>query len=62
MDCLFTLAQTQTHRDRLTMPKLVLCAAGDEFFLPDSPQFFIKDLLGDTHLNVRPLSLSLSLS
>lgn len=34
------------------MPKLVLTAAGDEFFLPDSPQFFIRGLPGETHLNV----------
>lgn len=41
-----------TYKDRLTMPKLVLCAAGDEFFLPDSPQFFLKQLPGETYLNV----------
>jgi len=43
-----------TYKDRLTMPKLVLCAAGDEFFLPDSPQFFIHELPGETYLNVIP--------
>ncbi len=43
---------THSHRDRLTVPKMVLSAAGDEFFLLDSPQFFINGLLGDTHLNV----------
>lgn len=36
------------------MPKLVLCATGDEFFLPDSPQFFIHGLPGETYLNVIP--------
>jgi PhoPQ-activated pathogenicity-related protein len=40
------------------MPKLILAASGDEFFLPDSPQFFINELPGETHLNVpRPLSV-----
>jgi len=43
-----------SYRDRLTMPKIVLCAAGDEFFLPDSAQFFIHDLPGETYLNIIP--------
>ncbi len=34
------------------MPKMILTASGDEFFLPDSPQFFINELPGETHLNV----------
>jgi PhoPQ-activated pathogenicity-related protein len=43
-----------TYRDRLTMPKMILTATGDEFFLPDSPQFFINELPGETHLNLIP--------
>jgi len=43
-----------TYRDRLTMPKFILTAAGDEFFLPDSPQFFMDGLPGDKYLNVIP--------
>jgi PhoPQ-activated pathogenicity-related protein len=43
-----------SYRDRLTMPKLVLTAAGDEFFLPDSPQFFMKDLPDEKFLTVIP--------
>jgi PhoPQ-activated pathogenicity-related protein len=34
------------YRDRLTMPKLIINSAGDEFFLPDSSQIYYKDLLG----------------
>jgi len=43
-----------SYRDRLTMPKLIMCAAGDEFFLPDSPQFFINELPGEKYLTVIP--------
>jgi len=40
--------------DRLTMPKLVICATGDEFFMPESAEFFWKDLLGEKHLMMVP--------
>ena len=33
-----------TYRDRLTMPKLVINSAGDQFFLPDSSQLYFSDL------------------
>jgi PhoPQ-activated pathogenicity-related protein len=42
------------YRARLTLPKLILTAAGDEFFLPDSPRFFIQGLVGETHLTTIP--------
>ena len=42
------------YRDRLTMPKLVLNAAGDQFFLPDSTQFYWKDLKGAKYLRYVP--------
>jgi PhoPQ-activated pathogenicity-related protein len=32
------------YRDRLTMPKLLLNSAGDQFFLPDSSQLYFADL------------------
>lgn len=38
------------YRDRLTMPKLVLNSAGDQFFLPDSSQLYFSDLPGPKHL------------
>jgi PhoPQ-activated pathogenicity-related protein len=38
------------YRDRLTMPKLVLNSAGDQFFLPDSSQFYFADLPGPKQL------------
>lgn len=42
------------YRDRLTMPKFLLNAAGDEFFLPDSSRFYVHDLPGETHLRYVP--------
>lgn len=35
------------YRDRLTMPKYIVNSTGDEFFVPDSAQFYFDDLLGD---------------
>jgi PhoPQ-activated pathogenicity-related protein len=36
--------------DRLTMPKFVVNAAGDQFFLPDSSQFYWDKLKGEKYL------------
>ncbi|MBX3323552.1 MAG: hypothetical protein KF757_11235 [Phycisphaeraceae bacterium] len=41
------------RRDELTLPKYIVNAAGDEFFLPDSDQFYIGQLPGHTSLLVR---------
>jgi len=43
-----------TYVDRLTMPKYILTSSGDEFFLPDSPQFFMNQLQGPYYLRVVP--------
>lgn len=42
------------YRDRLTLPKFLVNAAGDEFFLPDSSQFYWKDLKGEKYLRYVP--------
>ncbi len=42
------------YRDRLTMPKLVINAAGDQFFLPDSSQFYWSELQGPKYLRYVP--------
>jgi PhoPQ-activated pathogenicity-related protein len=42
------------YRDRFTMPKLILNASGDQFFLPDSSQFYFDDLPGTKYLRYVP--------
>jgi PhoPQ-activated pathogenicity-related protein len=42
------------YRDRLTLPKLIVNAAGDEFFLPDSSQFYFDELRGEKHVRYVP--------
>lgn len=42
------------YRDRLTLPKLMLNASGDQFFLPDSAQFYWKDLPGPKWIRYVP--------
>lgn len=42
------------YRDRLTMPKYVVNAAGDQFFLPDSSQFYFDKLKGPKYLRYVP--------
>jgi PhoPQ-activated pathogenicity-related protein len=44
------------YRDRLTMPKFLVNASGDQFFLPDSSQFYFGDLKGEKHLRYVPNS------
>ncbi len=38
------------YRDRFTMPKCIINATGDQFFLPDSSQFYFSELPGEKHL------------
>ncbi len=42
------------YRDRLTMPKYIVNATGDQFFLPDSSQFYWDELQGEKHLRYVP--------
>ena len=51
---LYHLVDPFYYRHRLTMPKLVLNAAGDQFFLPDSSQFYWDDLKGPKSLRYVP--------
>ena len=54
MENLQKLVDPYFYRDRLTMPKFILNASGDQFFLPDSSQFYFADLLGDKYLRYVP--------
>lgn len=51
---LMEIEEPYEYRDRLTMPKLLLNATGDQFFLPDSSQFYFDGLQGETHLRYVP--------
>ncbi len=42
------------YRHRLTMPKFMLNAAGDQFFPADSSKFYFDDLKGPKHLRYVP--------
>ena len=42
------------YRARLTMPKLIINATGDQFFVPDSSRFYFDDLQGEKHLRYVP--------
>ncbi|MEW6209230.1 MAG: PhoPQ-activated pathogenicity-related family protein [Acidobacteriota bacterium] len=42
------------HRERLKIPKFIMNAAGDEFFLPDNSQFYFPALEGEKHLRYVP--------
>ena len=38
------------YRNRFTMPKCIMNATGDQFFCPDSSQFYFDELPGEKHL------------
>jgi PhoPQ-activated pathogenicity-related protein len=42
------------YRDRLNIPKFIVTAAGDDFFVHDSIQFYLDDLLGETYIRTVP--------
>lgn len=51
---LMRMVEPFSYRDRLTMPKLLINSAGDQFFLPDSSQFYFDDLKGEKYLRYVP--------
>ncbi len=51
---LLALTEPYSFRERYDMPKLILNATGDQFFLPDSWQFYWNDLPGEKHLRYVP--------
>jgi PhoPQ-activated pathogenicity-related protein len=53
---LMKIEEPYEYRDRLTLPKLVINSAGDQFFLPDSTQFYWNDLKGKKYLRYVPNS------
>mgnify|MGYP001226400504 FL=1 len=55
-DALMDLVEPYEYRDRLELPKFLINSTGDEFFLPDSSQFYWDDLVGEKHLRYVPNS------
>jgi PhoPQ-activated pathogenicity-related protein len=53
---LMAIEDPWSYRDRLLLPKFLLNSAGDQFFLPDSSQFYLKGLKGETLLRYVPNS------
>ena len=51
---LMKIVEPFEYRDRLTMPKYVINATGDQFFLPDSWRFYWSELQGPKHLRYVP--------
>jgi PhoPQ-activated pathogenicity-related protein len=51
---LIRLVDPYFYRHRLKLPKYLINASGDEFFLPDSSRFYFDDLQGEKHLRYVP--------
>ena len=54
MQQLYEVVDPYYYRGRLTMPKYVVNASGDQFFLPDSSKFYYEELPGDKLLRYVP--------
>ena len=51
---LMKIEEPYEYRRRLTLPKFIINASGDQFFLPDSAQFYFHDLPGVKYLRYVP--------
>ncbi len=51
---LLASVEPYSYRERLTMPKFIMNSTGDQFFLPDSWQFYFDDLPGTKYLRYVP--------
>ena len=51
---LIEIVEPYEYRDRLTLPKLMINATGDQFFLPDSHRFHFDELKGPKYIRYVP--------
>jgi PhoPQ-activated pathogenicity-related protein len=51
---LMRLEEPFSYRDRFNIPKLIVNAGGDQYFLPDSSQFYFDELPGEKYLRYVP--------
>ncbi|MES1213360.1 MAG: PhoPQ-activated protein PqaA family protein [Singulisphaera sp.] len=54
LNSLMQIVDPYSYLDRLTMPKFMINSAGDQFFTPDSSQFYFNDLQGTKYLRYVP--------
>ncbi|HZB93509.1 MAG TPA: PhoPQ-activated pathogenicity-related family protein [Stellaceae bacterium] len=54
MKRLLAIEDPYAYRDRLTLPKFIVNSTGDQYFLPDSSQFYSGGLKGETYLRYVP--------
>lgn len=54
LDSLLSIEDPYAYRNRITVPKLIVNAAGDQFFAPDSSQFYFGGLVGQKYLRYIP--------
>ena len=48
------MVEPYEYRQRLTMPKYIVNASGDQFFVPDSHQFYYDELVGEKYIRYVP--------
>jgi len=53
-EALFKLVDPYSYKDRYQFPKYIINAAGDEFFIPTSSQFYYDQLPGEKHIRYVP--------
>ncbi len=53
-EALKKIVEPYEYRERLMLPKYIVNSAGDQFFLPDSWQFYWDDLIGEKWLRYIP--------
>src|SRR5262245_5265985 len=51
---LLKIVDPYSYRERLTLPKLIVNASGDQYFPPDSSKFYFDDLQGPKYLRYVP--------
>jgi PhoPQ-activated pathogenicity-related protein len=54
MQRLYDIVDPYSYLERLTMPKYIVNASGDQFFLPNSSKFYYSELLGEKLLRYVP--------
>ena len=54
MEELYSIEDPYYYLDRLTMPKYIVNGSGDQFFCPDSSQFYYDELKGEKHIRYVP--------